>query len=178
MSSSLSIAKAKQKNALADKIQRTGIEMPSCSRCDRQGLSCVVSLNTVRCGECVRSKMKCDVSGPTPNDWEKLKKEEERLEAEEEAAALQEQEAFARRMRLRKMQKSLRTRAAEMLRRGLRTLDELDAAEEAERVATAKITVPTGDFDFPEIPLDPVEAEAFWASLDSGGEKLQASQGS
>jgi hypothetical protein len=39
-------------------------------------------------------------------------------------------------------------------------------------VATAKITVPISDFDFPEILLDPVEVEAFWASLDSGSKKL------
>jgi hypothetical protein len=31
MSSSLFIAKAKQKNALVDKIQQTGIKMPFCS---------------------------------------------------------------------------------------------------------------------------------------------------
>jgi hypothetical protein len=62
--------------------------MPSCSCCNRQGLSCVVSLNTVYCGECVCSKIKCNISGSTLNNWEKLKKEEECLEAEEEVAAL------------------------------------------------------------------------------------------
>jgi len=36
-------------------------------------------------------------------------------------------------MRIRKMQKSLKERGAEMLRRGLKTLDELDEAEEKER---------------------------------------------
>jgi hypothetical protein len=48
-----------------------------------------------------------------------------------------------------------------MLYRGLRTLNELDVVEEVERVAAAKITVSTSDFNFPEIPLDPVEVEAF-----------------
>lgn len=100
-----------------------------------------------------------------------MEREERRLDDER-------RETLAKLLRLDLQQRSLRTRGREMLRRGLKSLDELDAAEEAERVATAKITVPTGDFDFPEIPLDPVEAEAFWASLDSGGEKLQASQSS
>ena len=59
-----------------------------------------------------------------------------------------------------------------MLCKGLRTLDKLDVVEEVERVATAKITISTSDFDFPEILLDPVKAEAFWASLDSSSEKL------
>jgi hypothetical protein len=51
--------------------------------------------------------------------------------------------------------------AMEMLYRGLRTLNELDIVEEVERVAVAKITVSISDFDFPEILLDPVKAEAF-----------------
>jgi hypothetical protein len=51
-------------------------------------------------------------------------------------------------------------------------LDELDAAEEAEKVVAAVISLSTGDFEFPEIPLDSIEATAFWASLDTGGEKL------
>ena len=88
------------------------------------------------------------------------------------------QEASARVLRLRKQKRFLEAREHEMSRRGLRYLDELDAAEEAEKVAAAAIPLPTGDFEFPEIPLDPVEAAAFWASLDTGGEKLQASQGS
>jgi hypothetical protein len=169
--SSLSITKSRQKNALADKIQRTGIEMPSCSRCERQGLSCVVASDTTRCGECVRSKSKCDVAGPSLSDWYSLEREEKRLEEEEKAT-------LAKLLRLHTQKASLRSRGREMLRRGLKSLDELDAAEEAEKVAAAAIPLPTGDFEFPEIPLDPVEAAAFWASLDTGGEKLQASQGS
>ncbi|OBT98136.1 hypothetical protein VE01_03805 [Pseudogymnoascus verrucosus] len=53
------------------------------------------------------------------------------------------QEAYARRMRLRKQQKALKTRGAEMLRRGLQNLDELDEAEEKERKeAEAKESFP------------------------------------
>jgi hypothetical protein len=48
-----------------------------------------------------------------------------------------------------------------MLRRGLKSLDELDIAEEAERVVVAKITVSISDFDFPKILLDLIKAEAF-----------------
>jgi hypothetical protein len=48
-----------------------------------------------------------------------------------------------------------------MLYRGLRTLDKLDIIKEAERVTTAKITISISDFDFPEILLNPIKAEAF-----------------
>ncbi|OBT81166.1 hypothetical protein VE02_10211 [Pseudogymnoascus sp. 03VT05] len=45
------------------------------------------------------------------------------------------QEAYARQMRLRKQQKALKTRGAEMLQRGLKSLDELDEVEEKDRLA-------------------------------------------
>jgi hypothetical protein len=59
-----------------------------------------------------------------------------------------------------------------MLRRGLKSLDELDAVEEVERVVMAKIIIPISDFDFSEILLDSIKVEAFWVSLDSGGKRL------
>jgi hypothetical protein len=59
--------------------------MPSCSYCDRQGLSCVISSNTVCCGEYVRLKTKCDIAGPSPSDWYSLECEEKRLKEEEKA---------------------------------------------------------------------------------------------
>jgi hypothetical protein len=68
-----------------------------------------------------------------------------------------------------------------MLRRGLKTLDELDEAEEQERLeaearaqlATA-IRNPTGDL-FDDLGLDP--SNPFWATLDFSGEIPRASQG-
>lgn len=73
------------------------------------------------------------MAAPSLAEWERLRVEEARLEAAEELAARQEQEAFARRMRLRRMQKLLKTRGGEMLRRGLATMEELEAVEEKER---------------------------------------------
>jgi hypothetical protein len=70
------------------------------------------------------------------------------------------------------MQKSLWTCAIEILYRGLRTLNELDVVEEAERVAMAKIIVSISNFDFLEVLLDPIKAKAFWVSLDSSSKKL------
>ncbi|OBT49698.1 hypothetical protein VE04_10208 [Pseudogymnoascus sp. 24MN13] len=126
--------KIKERQLLADRIERNGIPMPSCANCLRNGRSCIVAPGHRRCSECTRRNSKCDACAPSAAEWEKLRVEEERLEAEEEAAAAQEQEAYARRMRLRKQQKALKLRGAEMLRRGLRTLDELDEAEEKDRL--------------------------------------------
>ncbi|KFY92370.1 hypothetical protein V500_04197 [Pseudogymnoascus sp. VKM F-4518 (FW-2643)] len=87
--------------------------MSPCSNCLRSERSCVVAPRHRRC-------------------------KEERLEAEEEAAAAQEQEAYARCIHLCKQQKALKTHGTEMLQRGLKSLNELEAAKERERIAFAE----------------------------------------
>jgi hypothetical protein len=82
-------------------------------------------------------------------------------------------------------QQELRERGIEMLRQGLKTLDELDKAENKDRLEGER---PEGVEAAPASPgavdlaavlglsdfdLDP----AFWASLDFGGRTPQASQG-
>lgn len=133
--------KIKEHQLLADCIEKNGIPMPLCSNCLRSDRTCIVATGHRRCSECTCRNSRCDAYAPSPAEWEKLRKEEERLEAEEEAAVFQEceahlkaQEAYACRMRLRKQQKSLKTHGAEMLRRGLQSLDELDEAEERDHL--------------------------------------------
>ncbi|KFY79343.1 hypothetical protein V499_01663, partial [Pseudogymnoascus sp. VKM F-103] len=108
--------KIKERQLLANRIERNGIPMPLCSNCIRSERSCVVAPRHRRCSECTRRNSKCDAYGPSTAKWEKLQ-----------------QEAYARRMRLRKQQKALKLRSAEMLRRGLKSLDELEEAEERDR---------------------------------------------
>ncbi|OAF56110.1 hypothetical protein VC83_07451 [Pseudogymnoascus destructans] len=75
-------------------------------------------------------------------DKERLEVEEEVVASQEREAHLCAQEAYARRMRLRKHQKALKTRGVEMLHHGLKSLDELDEAEEKEcREAEVKGTL-------------------------------------
>jgi hypothetical protein len=62
---------------------------------------------------------------------------------------------------LRKQKHFLEAREYKMLKQGLRFLDELNTIEEAEKIVAAVIPLSIGDFEFPEIPLDPVEAAAF-----------------
>jgi hypothetical protein len=66
------------------------------------------------------------VEGPSASDLASLLREQERLDREEE-------ETTTKLLRLQRHKKFLRQRAAEMLRRGLKTLDELDEAEEKEK---------------------------------------------
>jgi hypothetical protein len=54
-----------------------------------------------------------------------------------------------------------------ILRRGLKSLDKLDVAEEAERLAMAKALVPTNNFNFFKILLNLIVEAIFWASLNN-----------
>jgi hypothetical protein len=123
--------KIKERLALAQRITATSIEMPPCDRCEKkqksgEKIKCIVSDNSRRCSECVRTNARCDAGGPSASEWEKLEREERRLQEEEE-------EAMAKILRLRKQQRLFRSRAKDMLRRGLQTMDELDEVEERER---------------------------------------------
>jgi len=83
--------------------------MPPCSRCEKKQLKCIVSNDSKRCNECVCTNARCDAGGPSASEWEKLEREERRLQEEEE-------EAMAKILRLRKQQRLFRSRAKDMLR--------------------------------------------------------------
>src|SRR5208282_1076735 len=147
--------KLKERQKLADEIQ-LGIEMSPCSLCSKHDRKCIISDDDSRCSECTRRGKKCDAKGPSLADWEALDREENRLRREEEETStlLMEsvtkvQEAAAKLQRLKKTQRLWKTRAREMLRRGLKTMDELDAAEAAERLSESAPVNPSAS------PLDP-----------------------
>jgi len=83
--------------------------MPPYSRCEKKQLKCIVSNDLKRCNECVCTNAQCDVGSPSASEWEKLEREERRLQEEEE-------EAMAKILRLRKQQRLFRSRAKDMLR--------------------------------------------------------------
>jgi len=160
--------------------------MAPCTRCRNNRLECRVVPGYSRCAECVRrgGSVKCDVHGPSEAEWLKLEKEETKLNnewSESRDALIQLQarllEAQSKMLRLDKQREMFRSRAAEMLRRGLNSFAELEAEEEKERQASAstpepppssdefflnpstdiRLSASLASFD----PLDP-----FWASLD------------
>jgi len=129
-SSRCSLVKKSEQVKLATAIESMGFEaIGACSLCERQGRKCILSeeADSTRCAECVRQgKGHCDAGGPSSADWDALERQEEKIDEEEEMA-------MAKILRLRKMKARLRQRKREMIRRGLRTLDELEAEEEKER---------------------------------------------
>jgi len=119
--------KIKERVELADRINDIGSEMSPCTNCEKRGRKCVAAtMESRRCSECVRRGLKCDVDGPSAGDWAAIRREEDRL-------ATELKETLSKQLRIMKQQELLRSRASDMLRRGLKTLDELDEAEDREQ---------------------------------------------
>jgi hypothetical protein len=188
--STVTSRKIAERLVLAREIESYGHEMFPCSRCAKQNRKYVVDTEkSTRCAECVRSKQSCDVKKdawtanvPSTGDWESIAKQKERLEEEEE-------EAMAKILRLRKQRKLLLRREAEMAKRGLRFLDELDAAEEKEHLAAeaentllASPSTSAHDHTIPERdPFPGVDPSAFspsnWGFWGADASTPEASHG-
>lgn len=132
--------------------------MPKCSRCAENGLRCRVLAGHSRCGECAKvgGRIKCDVRGPSLSQLKKLEQDEKKMNKEWQETQTQLLELQARLLRLDKMRSAFRERAGEMLRRGLESLEELDAVEEEERRrAEVPPFVPTSEAVVEDLLLDP-----------------------
>ena len=175
--------KYRERIELALLIESLGIEMIlPCTYCEKHCRPCVVATEkSSRCNECVRRGNKCDVQGPSSSSLASLLREQERLDKEEE-------ETTSKLLRLQRQKRFLRQRASEMLRRGLNSLDELDAAEEKERLESSarELAQQPVDTSSPNFDLFDAElaatlsaynpADPFLATLGFGGGTPQASQ--
>ncbi|KAM0301109.1 hypothetical protein ACHAO8_011628 [Botrytis cinerea] len=127
-------ASSRDTTRLSQHIERTGTECEPCDCCSRAERLCIVNTDlSLRCAGCVYSKKGRYRAGPAmPTIYESIEQQQERLRQQEE-------EAMAKILRLRKQQEFLRNREKEMIRRDLRTLEELDLAEENERLEKEKL---------------------------------------
>jgi hypothetical protein len=144
--------KTSDRKALARFIHEFGFEMPSCDSCRRRGLECVVAEGKERCAECVSAGYtSCNPGGNSAAAcWsflsilltvrfllisfidERVVREKDRLSRERAAAEEDLERAMAKLQRIRRQEKFLREKAAEMIRRGVESLDELDSQERIE----------------------------------------------
>ncbi|KAM0133375.1 hypothetical protein ACHAP3_005898 [Botrytis cinerea] len=196
LSSTTKVSKYRQRILLSETIQAYGSDSMPCSNCSRYSRRCIV-LNdrSQRCGECVRRGARCDVVQASVSDLESLRLEEERLQFERDTAFEAAMLGLARVRALELRQQELRERGREMLRRGLKSLDELDALEEKERLekeriekekemASASVAGPNDDsFAFDSSSLDPsllasMDSPSFWANPGIAGGTPPTSQGS
>ena len=167
MPSSYNSRKRKERSSLAQRISQritnTGFEILSYSRCKAAGHTCMVSsAESRRYADYVRLGKSCDIEAPSSAQWETLEKAKNKLEAITEAAEMEfvtvsavAAEISARLARLRRQRKLLKRRGAEILRRGVSSLDELEALEEQEADANRVVespAVPSGSqLSFPQL---------------------------
>ncbi|CAG8971363.1 hypothetical protein HYALB_00006912 [Hymenoscyphus albidus] len=184
--------KYKQRILLFEAIQSYGSKIMPCSNCRRYNRKCFVLNNkSQKCGECVRRGVRCDALQSANDDLQSIRLEEERLKFERDMAFEAAMAGLARVRELEQRQQELRERGIDMVRRGLRTLDELDVAEEKERKEKEKdeekkkmeeeaarlASLPTPSSSDPalDLGLDPAFFEAFppdsemWANLGFDG---------
>jgi hypothetical protein len=122
----------------------------------------VSSAESRRYADYVRLGKSCDVEAPSSIQWETLEKAKNKLEAATEAAEMEfitvsavAAEISARLARLRRQRKLLKRRGAEILRRGVSSLNELEALEEQEadanRVVEPSASPPSSQLSFPQL---------------------------
>lgn len=129
--------------------------MVTCSRCEKDPRRvCNIPPNSDRCTECslAGNHTKCDVWGPTTEEWRIFERAENKVE-EEYTAAVNEQTGLLERhaavaakvLRLSRQKEMLRIRGKEMLDRGLAALDEMDEAAAAPRSDSQGADAATSD---------------------------------
>lgn len=112
---------------LAKLIKSNGFKIPICSYCERNRRKCVASDNdSAQCSECVRQGGCCDIEALAANDFLSVLLGQELL-------ALLRKETLTKLLRLDKQQKLNSKMAHELIRCSLKTIDELEEAEEKER---------------------------------------------
>jgi hypothetical protein len=125
--------KCKERESLTARVTFSGLEMPPCSYCKKHDQKCIVAPDSSRCSEYIRLKRKCNVEGPSASDWRNIDSLKERLEREAEETAELMVTVAAKLACIQKQQQLLRTRAQDMLKYGLKSLDELDEVEAKEK---------------------------------------------
>ncbi|RAL58197.1 hypothetical protein DID88_001066 [Monilinia fructigena] len=189
---------------LFSRVARSGSKREPCALCLQTGRDCLVDEDlSKRCSACIRFKKgRCHPGPEMPSQYDALERQQEQLRLEEEKAfaesqvlSAKSQELTARILRLRRQQEFLRKREKEMIRRDLHTLEELDLAEENERLEKEKaekeklekekagVPAPSdsSSFDFfdPSLPpLSDAELEALLADVGTSGGMPVTSQGS
>ncbi|EFY91147.1 Boty-Like Retrotransposon [Metarhizium acridum CQMa 102] len=86
-----------------------------------------------RCSECaLRGYTSCNPGGTSSDAYNRVLREKDRLDRERASAEEDLERAMARLQRIRRQEKFLRQKAAEMIARGVESLDELEAQERLE----------------------------------------------
>jgi len=129
--------------------------MSPCNRCRPSGLVCKVSRDSKRCGNCVRrGYTDCDAKVISGDAFDRVDRERARLDEawnkerdRLRAAALEQRQALEKMERLERLRSFLDKREGEMIRRGVDSVEELEAIETEERLGqgASNVAVSSGD---------------------------------
>jgi len=169
--------KTDERSALFAVIEHNGSDIMPCTYCFKNNLRCrIFGAASDKCSNCVKRGRPCD-GNFVASSLTRLLSEQKRLEQSEEEAAKALQDAqreasiqLARLDRIRIQKRSLVTRSAELVRRGVQSLDELEEIErqESEAVFLAQSHCATDVIDWNMLGLSSVDA-LLGVPLDSGG---------
>jgi hypothetical protein len=118
---------------LALRVDFIGLEMAPCLYCESCSLKYIVGPDSSWCSEYICLKRKYNVEGPSASNWQAIDILKEHLEKETEETAQTIVAVAAKLACLQKQQQLLYTRAQDMLKYSLKTLDKLDEAEAKEK---------------------------------------------
>jgi hypothetical protein len=161
MSGRVSKAKAPARSSrfrhnLLSTLDRVSFDMPSCSNCERRGLSScrAAPADSSRCEACVRNNRSgCDVLGPSEAQLNSASLQFQRLEQELDFAEDEVERAQAKARRIRRSRRLLAEKIQRMVRRGIDSLEELERVEAEERAgAVVQLTV--------TVPLDSLPSDS------------------
>jgi hypothetical protein len=127
--------KVKERSILAARVAKSGIEMFPCAYCEGALCKCYVSVDSKSkcCSEYVKRSLKCNIEGPSVSDWASLEHAEDEVLHKLAQTTSELYKLLARQSCLIKQQGFFKTRAKEILCRGLDLLDKLEAQEEKEK---------------------------------------------
>ena len=129
----MSSIKYRNRLALSSYINRVGDMGYPYSRYSHFGADCRRLLGQKKYRNCTRLGRSCDIYEVSPSVLKKIAKEGERLDSEIRKIKEIRYENNARLDRFERLRDSFKTREAEVVRRGLNNIEELERTEEEER---------------------------------------------
>ena len=159
-----------------------------CEYCFSRGSDCVMASGHRNCAECTRRGRKCAKQFHSSSDWQKVLREQQKIDDEIAQAEQQQLDLMMKIVRLRKMRRSLKTRNDRMLEHDSRLMEQLDEEDplssadlaELDRLADAsdaQMLAATSEGSTltqmiasagPNFSLDGVDFDAFLRSVPQG----------